>query len=1129
MTNRMKSPIFKYIHQLTLSVLCCLCASCADDFDPRADIYVDGIADLEVTLSYDTEDSRPLTSRAYEGGTDGDMIKDISSLVMLVYKGDNLHKRYVVVSDGSEPADPGLSDIKNLNNQDNRLDPAEDNLTDTRTGKVTFKMHLESAKDYHIYAVANMGTLKEYEAAGTIATRDGLKSISRSWDQNNIAENSEMFGVFSINPDRAATDGSPLSISATTPAIHCWVRRLASKVTVAFDGSELYNDVQVYISEICLKDIPKTCTLGKPNKAGEGSEASREDRFNIPNGVYETGGRIVVQKLPEDKNSIIPQNCLHVCNDEHSFLGAYGNSDNNDVIEGTHANTAPSLFFYENMQGTGKSKRQDALNNETQMPGSDNKIDFPNPDIAIEGSGWKDEKPFGTYVEVKGFYRCTTSDGHVSSGPITYRFMLGQNETTDYNAVRNTHYQLTLAFKGYGNDADWHIDYKEKRGLYATSPQYISYLYNKKMVTTIKVVGRMEPGSTLRAHIIDVGDKEYNADSISIWRPWGNGTTAFPTVKDTYSDEWPSTNYYYQKWIYGDGAHQGFLSLQETKLTQILPPDQYIGKPSWTVPFATALQTSKNYYSDNNIGDCQYSIGDADKDGVQSFSNDNGYNQGTYTVTVSKRAINGEATERIFKIPLYTRAKELVTRTGFTGNNPYYSYPRKQRVRFTASIWKEEKKIYEDTTLIFDIIQVRRIINPKGVWRSSGSTEGFHVTLMRLTEDKQSSDFSSFDSEGPWSAEIITGDPIITLSSTREGSGDDAAPQVHVKRIQGATEKPIDFKINFNGTDGFAIVRVRYHNYSCEHDIFCREGYQPTAIMDGKDANGLTYPQWSCFNVDHFVNGVAVMTDSPLDEGSLFRRKSEIAITSANNKKYPRPIGDNRYAPGDLDVIKADGTSGSMPWSSTKGSWTTNQDHTWDIGNSDYRLATTKEYMQLMALSNDQNFPISKAYGIIYGDGATEVQTKRANAYGYLKSEADPRKGMIGVIIYNNQNGRQIFFPIGTEGSGRRKGSGTPDNASGTNMDYPGTLRYASRSAYYGYRSADADNVRYQPMFYDLYRRPGAVYWTYQWSTKGNSDDFSYSSAFDMNFFTMGFEAFQNGAAPSAEKSDACFIRLVKK
>lgn len=1139
----MKSRHFNTYYIWLLLLLSGVTASCIDDFDRRADVYVEGTADIAVELSYEAESSRSLNSRAYEGGEEGDRIKNISSLVMLVYKGENLHGRYVVVSDGSEPVHSDISEVRNLNDQDNRLDPDESNLTDSRTGKVTFKLKLESGKDYHIYAVANMGTLREDEYQTAIQTRDGLKSISRSWDVTSLANNSEMFGIFSLSPDREASDSSPLVISATTSQLHCWVRRLASKVTVAFDGSELYNDVQVYITDIYLKDIPKTCLLGKPNTAGEGSEVSADKRHDIPNGVYEDGGRITVQKLPDDPNSIIPENCLHVCNDAHSFLGAYGNSDKDNVIDATHANTAPSLFFYENMQGTGKSKQQDAINNDTKEPGSDNKIDFPNPDIDTEGSGWKDEKPFGTYVEVKGYYRCTTADGHVSSGPITYRFMLGQNVTTDYNATRNTHYQLTLAFKGYGNDADWHIEYQEKRGLYATSPQYISYLYNKKMVTTIKVVGRIEPGTKLKAHIIDVGDPEYNADSISLWRPWGDGSKAFPKVKGTMSAEWPSIKYYYENAVYGDGRHQAFLSLQQTRLTQIPPPDGYEGQPSWNVPFASALKKSQDYYKEHSIGDREYEIGNDSSDDLQEFGSNTTDGNGQHTVIVSKRNLRGEPTERIFKIPLYTSAKELVTRTGFSGNNPCYSYPRKQKVRFTASIWKDEINAYADTTFILDIIQVRRILNPNGVWRKSGSTEDFHVTLLRLTEDKDDSDFSSFNSEGAWSAEVIAGNGVVTLSSTREGSGDDTAPQVHVKRIQGATEKPIDFKINFTGADGCAIVRVRYHNYTCEHDIFCREGYDPIALREGNDKNGEPYAKWSSFNVDHFENGKAIMTNSPLDEGSLFRRKSNIAITSANNAKYPRPRGDNRYAPGNFDVIDASGKATTMSWDQTKGDWTS--DHTWDITNTDYQIATIEDYFQLMSEGNETNdlsFPISKAYGIVYGDGAREVKTKRSDAYGYLKTaDGKSEKGMIGVIVYNNQTAAQIIFPLGTEGAGRRKGSGTPDGAANwqgkwdpnpANRDYPGTLRYSSRSAYYGFRTtagfSDVDNVKYQPMFYDLYRRPGAVYWAYKWYSDGNTG-FNHSSAFDMNFFTMGFEGFQNGAAAKAETSDACFIRLVKK
>jgi len=142
----MKSRHFNTYYIWLLLLLSGVTASCIDDFDRRADVYVEGTADIAVELSYEAESSRSLNSRAYEGGEAGDRIKNISSLVMLVYKGDNLYGRYVVVSDGSEPVHPDISEVRNLNDQDNRLDPDESNLTDSRTGKVTFKLQLESGK-----------------------------------------------------------------------------------------------------------------------------------------------------------------------------------------------------------------------------------------------------------------------------------------------------------------------------------------------------------------------------------------------------------------------------------------------------------------------------------------------------------------------------------------------------------------------------------------------------------------------------------------------------------------------------------------------------------------------------------------------------------------------------------------------------------------------------------------------------------------------------------------------------------------------------------------------------------------------------------------------------------------------
>lgn len=115
-----------------------------------------------------------------------------------------------------------------------------------------------------------------------------------------------------------------------------------------------------------------------------------------------------------------------------------------------------------------------------------------------------------------GYYRCTAANEHVGAGPIKFRFMLGQDVTTDYNATRNTHYKLTLKFKGYGNDADWHIEYEEPSDIYVSTPQYISYLYNKSMNVTLKVVGEIKPNSTLDAKILGKDEDT----GFTGWRPW---------------------------------------------------------------------------------------------------------------------------------------------------------------------------------------------------------------------------------------------------------------------------------------------------------------------------------------------------------------------------------------------------------------------------------------------------------------------------------------------------------------------------------------------------------------------------------------------------------------------------------
>ena len=127
-------------------------------------------------------------------------------------------------------------------------------------------------------------------------------------------------------------------------------------------------------------------------------------------------------------------------------------------------------------------------------------ISYPKPEEGNLESGWKDHKPYGTYVEVSAIYRNRNT---TSIGKIIYRFMLGQDIHKDYNAKRNTHYKLTLEFHGNGNEADWHIEYDEDPGIYVVSPQYISYLYNKEMQMDVKVVGDIDPDYGLKAMILN--------------------------------------------------------------------------------------------------------------------------------------------------------------------------------------------------------------------------------------------------------------------------------------------------------------------------------------------------------------------------------------------------------------------------------------------------------------------------------------------------------------------------------------------------------------------------------------------------------------------------------------------------
>ena len=124
----------------------------------------------------------------------------------------------------------------------------------------------------------------------------------------------------------------------------------------------------------------------------------------------------------------------------------------------------------------------------------------------------------------------------------------------------------------------------------------------------------------------------------------------------------------------------------------------------------------------------------------------------------------------------------MIKETGYSGNNPYVGYERHAKLKLIAHLENEsgQTKSDEDETTV---IQVRRIVNPKGVYRKSGNNEDFNVTLLRLPGD-DAANFVEFKSDGPWLAEIVGDKNFITLDGKQI--------------VTGSTQTPIKFTIKFN-------------------------------------------------------------------------------------------------------------------------------------------------------------------------------------------------------------------------------------------------------------------------------------------------------------------------------------------
>lgn len=1025
-----------FVRHIILFLMIATVTSCYDEF-MKQEFIGEGKASISATLDF-----KPMSSALSRTRAAGDALKDISSLHVLLYdKNKNLIKNWKIYGYTVSDENRSNSDAENGSS------------AETSTKRATFKLPEEIGfGKYYMYAVANIPDLLTNSAySEAIKTVDGLKNIPLTWDSEDVANNGQMIGFFTKSSAPAlSADDESLIVNEKSVKLHAWLRRAASKVTVAFDGSKLKEGVFIYLQSVQIKDIPSQCYLGKENNVGKEGYT-----LAVPeNGPDMIDGEIIT---------------YHEGDKAEDFEYGEGCADHRVTVGsphfGSHDETAPALYFYENMQGTGVTmpdKRQDANGDgKLDFPGLPNKPEDPNKEWNYR---LKDAVPYGTYIEVHAHYISNNSE-RLGNGHIIYRFMLGQNETNDYNAKRNCHYKLTLKFKNFANEADWHIEYEEPEpGVMTPEPYYISYLYNHSMMYPIKVNTGGRKIEYIKAEILENNWAPYNASSDIYFTGAPNGVAA--------------------PW-------NGFLSLHKT--TETVLYENIIGSNEQY--YKTVPKRGEREYKDFVL-----------PEGITSeeFTTDGSHLDDKYRVEKHPTEAN---TYNIY-IPMYTRAKQMISTTGYTGNNPYVAYQRKARVKITTKL-EGLDKIFENEVPIY---QVRRVVNPKGIYRSLKNNKSFHVVLKRLPRENDQM-FKTFQSEGQWKAYVVkeTNGKGITLSVTDPKTTELKDDPEYGKAIYGKTGSVIDFNVNFEQSSDnpsenrYAIIRVEYHNYTCQHLIFVRQGDKPDDLVTG----GV---KWYAMN----MKTTSELASNPLDEGSLFKFGNWSQPIDALSNKNPFEPWIN-VTPGDFKVYPEDGltnaaTGGKMGWTDIIQNNTTDGFGNPQMANA--RVATGADFWEL------RNSYIEQGYGVLYGDDATETADDIVEVYGYDYEHNKSGRGMRGCFAYNRETGKNLFFPIGASGYGHRKQSCTPTWGDPETLD--GVLRYASG------RTQLYPSPVERPLFYDIYKRPGGIYWlnaeipqNYFTPTDG------VSLGWDINYFSFDFNFISKGNLIRSDGSDACFVRCV--
>lgn len=1057
--------------------------SCVDDklYDPEG--IGEGMANVTADISFDN--LTPALTRSTSGGTSGTAINNLSSICVLLYKTDGS----ILKDPDGQPRKFYFNDVHSeISGQDIPSDQVDPNhpenghwaqSEETSTVNATVNLTDIPYGKYRMYAIANVP--ENVFTDEVISDIEKVRNLHFAWDKEDISSNNQMFGYFSDDNSSDGFEAPFVVIKQPDQSLHAWVRRLASKVTIAFDASNLKENVNIYLVSATIKDIPANCYLGKDNSPGKYSPSNNE----MNNLIKDSEQKIW---YVNDADGTPLESWPALINKENPIFGFNADAINSstlsldDKLKAQHGENVNALYFYENLQGTGEKGKASDKWQVVEGSSDTSKPSYPDGNTPPDGTdatdpsvtGYKDNKIKGSYIEVKAYY-ISNNPNDVSRGNITYRFMLGKDTHLDFNAARNHHFKVTLCFNGYANDVDWHIDFDQDPAIVGTTPNYISYLYNHSMNYTFDVVG-----GELISLVARINDNDITKGS---WHPMDGEVTS----KDEAVANQLGGSVYWTGDVYNPGPWNGFLSLRKSTVAE------YGGD---------------NYTNKAVFNDTKYQLGFRGYDVSEGTRGEP--EGGAYTIKKSGYGIT------TVTLPLFTRPRVMVASTGYTGNNPYVAYNRESQVEFTARVRKSDGSEYELKDTI-QVIQSRRIVNPKAVWREASSTSSFHVQL-KIMESQTSESFSNLISFGPWKAEVVVGKDWINLTPSNNSIKNNVDGSISGKGNQYDDSNRAGRKIDFylapkstTTTPRGGIIRVTYHNNSCVHNIFVRQGYDPVEFYN-------TGTFWHTGNL--LTGGSdsenAVEVSAPQYEGSYFRLYNRQYPIDANSNTVPTPFevinGIDKYF----------NIAGTSPQEQKKWREIKTQATSWgDFMVNDVSCRFPKKADWEAIIKEPTTI---YGYGVLYGNEATETKENITEAYG--ANPDHPEYGMRGVIVCDEKSGTQIFLPIAASGYGRFKQY--TSNNTGLPSGYGGSVLYATRYTWY-----PTDNVKYRPLFYDIFLSPGTLYWLYDSGTGLNETIYKSNFTLDINYFTFGFsvtswyDAQVQPRWPDPSGSDAIHIRLV--